>query len=347
VINQYAGVHPSLRLRVERAIQEIHYVPAGGKKRRPETGPRLFYFILTNRNLHIPFHSKVLQAIESECSRRGDLVLFRTFQYSAETSPEDLRLSQILEFSFPGRNGTRPEGVILTGPTYPNLLQALEQLSLPFVFLGNNYGGSDIAGDAVTFDGQQGAYEATRYLVDLGHTHILFIGDPGVSWFSSIYQGYLQAMNEEGLKPLAQSKTLSDSYYSNGYMSVELAFEQFNEITAIFAGYDEIALGAWKALNDRNLAVPRDVSLIGFDDEDYAAFTVPPLTTVRVDVEAVGRELIYQLYKKLQQPYGKLPAVKLGTALVKRGSCRPLKAMSAMAETVSQGHRTTGLSGPR
>ena len=99
-------------------------------------------------------------------------------------------------------------------------------------------------------------------------------------------------MAQANLNPIAQTKTLSDSFYSNGYLSVQMAFEKDNSITAIFAGCDEIALGASKALDDRNLSVPRDVSLIGFDDEDYASFTVPPLSTVRIDVDAIGRELI-------------------------------------------------------
>ncbi len=337
VVNQYSGVHPQLRSRVEQAIQELNYVPSMHKRRWPEVGTRLFYFILTNRNLQIPFHSKVLQAIENECSRRGDLVLFRTFQYAPETLPQDLQLARILEFEFLGRNETRPHGVILTGPTYQNLLQALRRLNIPFILLGNNFGGSGLGGDAVAFDGHQGSYEATRYLRDLGHTHILFIGDPSVSWYAPMYEGYLRAMNEAGLSPIAQTKTLSDSFYSNGYLSVEIAFEQFKEITAIFAGYDETALGAWKALDDRNLSVPRDVSLIGFDDEDYAAFTVPPLTTVRIDVELLGRELINQLYKRIEQPSGNVPVVTLGTTLVKRGTCRPLTMVSAPAGNAAYG----------
>jgi LacI family transcriptional regulator len=132
------------------------------------------------------------------------------------------------------------------------------------------------------------------------------------------------------LKPIAQTKTLSDSFYSNGYLSVEMAFEQTDQISAIMAGCDEIGLGAWKALNDRNLSVPRDVSLIGFDDEEYAAFTVPPLTTVRIDVEEIGRELIGLLYKKLSGPATELPSVTVPTALIKRGTCRPLAAFDGI-----------------
>jgi len=169
--------------------------------------------------------------------------------------------------------GTPGGGVILTGLTCPSLLKGLEGLGIPYVLLGNNYARPEpLTTDAVYFDGYQGACESTRYLIDLGHSRILFIGDPSVGWFRSLYQGYLHAMKEAGYLPIAQTKTLSDSFYSNGYSSVEMAFERSSDITAIFAGCDEIALGAWKALNDRNLSVPKDVSLIGFEDEDYASY---------------------------------------------------------------------------
>jgi LacI family transcriptional regulator len=241
-------------------------------------------------------------------------------------APEDLKIPQLLQLPLSDKKRGFPDGVILTGITSPNLRQALKDAGLPVLLLGNNYSGTDLEGDAVTFDGFQGAFDATRHLIDLGHTNILYIGDPNLSWFSNLYEGYLHALREPGLKPVTQNKQLSDSFYSNGYLSVNLMFQESTETTAIFAAYyDDTALGAWKALDDRKLQVPRDVSLVGFDDEDYAAFTVPPLTTVRIDVETVGRELISQLYRKMQNPSVTLPVVRLGTTLVKRGTCWPVK----------------------
>jgi LacI family transcriptional regulator len=326
VINNYPGVHSSMRTRVEEALEMLDYCLPSEKKRISEYSNRLIYFILTNRDLRIPFHSKVLQSIENECSRKGDVVLFRTFRYAPESQPSDLNLQKHLELTLLGNKKALPDGVVLTGPTYPNLIESLNNIKVPFVLLGNNFTGGDHPGGAVSFDGYQGAYDATRYLIDLGHSHILFIGDPSISWFSGLYEGYMRAIEENHLTPIAQIKSLSDSFYSNGYLSVEMMFERSSEISAVFAGYDETALGAWKAVNDRKLSVPRDVSLIGFDDEDYAAFTVPPLTTVRIDVDAIGRELISQLYEKLNNPSIELPVIKLETSLVKRGTCRPVSA---------------------
>ena len=325
VIHDYPGVHRDLRSRVEQAMREINYFPLSNKKRLGKPERQVFCFFLTNRGLNVAPHSKIMQAIERETSRRGDLLVYKSLRFNAETPPEDLNIAQMLELSDHLSYGAPIGGVILTGLSYPNLIQALEKLGIPYVVLGNNYVGPDeLPKDAVYFDGYQGAYNSTRYLLDLGHTNILFIGDPHIGWFSSLHKGYSQALTEAGLKPIAQTKTLSDSFYSNGYLSVEIVYEKTDQISAIMAGCDEIGLGAWKALNDRNLSVPRDVSLVGFDDEDYAAFTVPPLTTVRIDVDTIGRELINLLYKKLSSPSAALPVVTVPTVLIKRGTCRPL-----------------------
>jgi LacI family transcriptional regulator len=216
------------------------------------------------------------------------------------------------------------DGMIISGLISTNFLRAVERTNIPFVVSGSTYSGADPAVNLVSVDLQQGGYDATRYLIDLGHKNILFIGDISIKWFNDIYNGYLSALRESSLRPFGQTKTLSDNFYSNGYLNVEMAFEQSSRITAVFAAYDEMALGALQALTNLGLDVPRQVSVIGFDEEDYAAFTVPPLTTVKVDADALGREIVIQLYKKFSNAPGNATSVKLPTVLVKRGSCRPL-----------------------
>jgi len=320
VVHNYPGIDPGLRSRIEQAIQDLNYCPAPRKSRL--RGYRVIYYLLTNRNLRTPFHAKVLQAVEDECTRRGDLLLFRTFRYAPEMPSQQLE-APLKDRAFSNNGGPVADGMIISGLISTNFLRALERTNIPFVVSGSTYSGADPAADLVSVDLQQGGYDATRYLIDLGHKSILFIGDISIKWFNDIYNGYLIALRESNLRPFGQTKTLSDNFYSNGYLNVEMAFEQSNRITAVFAAYDEMALGALQALTNLGLNVPRQVSLIGFDEEDYAAFTVPPLTTVKVDADALGREIVSQLYKKFANPSAKATSVKLPTVLMKRGSCRP------------------------
>src|SRR5213594_3433094 len=195
VINGYPGVHPSLYSRVMQAVAEVQYVIPAERVRQQRARSKVIYFILANRNLHIPFHSKVLQAVENKCAERKDLLLYRSLRYSEHAAPEDINLSEILNLSS-ARDSLPADGLILTGTTYPNFLEALRKTGIPFVLLGNNYSGERLATDAVYFDGFQGAYEATRYLVELGHRHILFIGDTSLSWYAILYAGYVKALEE-------------------------------------------------------------------------------------------------------------------------------------------------------
>lgn len=323
VVNKDAAVHPTLRLKIERVTRELGYHPSPNL-RQTINPQRTIYFLLANRNLQISFHSGILQVIEEGCRADGDNVIFRSLQYGAEDAPGDLL--NILQLKMLWKNPERVDGVILTGLTYPNLLEALKLARIPAAVLGNNYSGPELDANAVYFDGRQGAINATRYLIDLGHRNILFIGDPSLSWFSPLYEGYLEAMQSAVLTPIVQTKGLTDSFYSNGYTSVQIALDERPEVTAIFAAYDGTAMGAWKALNDRGLSVPTDVSLIGFDDEDYSAYTAPPLTTVRIDVAEIGRALLAQLRRKWEEPRSAVPTVRLGSALVKRSTCWPPKA---------------------
>lgn len=330
-LNAYPGISPQLVNRVQQAAKDLGYRRTVARKHASAAEPRTIYFLLTNRELSIAVHSKIFQVIERETSRRGDLLVYRSLNFDATQSPVNLNLPNVMQLQ---QKASHPNSVavILTGLTYPNIIEALKQERIAYMVLGNNYvGPRALEHSAVYFDGRKGALEATRYLIDLGHSRILFIGNPDIGWFYSLYEGYKQAMSDAGLPFFSQTKSLSDSFFLTGYMSVELALEQTAAVSAILAGCDEIALGAWKALNDRDLVVPRDVSLIGFDDEEYSAFTVPPLTTVRIDTEAVGYELITRLYDTLADPDLEIPSVTLPATLIKRGTCRPVAALTPQA----------------
>lgn len=94
-------------------------------------------------------------------------------------------------------------------------------------------------------------------------------------------------------------------------------------MTAILAGSDDVAHGAWEALRLQGLEVPRDVSLIGFDDQ-HAQSRVPALTSVRVEAAEIGRQLAKMAIAKISLKGQRSPEVVLPTKLMKRETCRPL-----------------------
>jgi DNA-binding LacI/PurR family transcriptional regulator len=129
----------------------------------------------------------------------------------------------------------------------------------------------------------------TKHLIDLGHKQIAYLRAP-VVWRASRlrYQGWLKALKAARLKP---GPCIEGDWSSRGGFeaTLELIKHHKNRFTALVAANDQMALGAIRAFEENGLQVPRDVSIVGFDDIPEAAFFRPPLTTVKQDFDAVGK----------------------------------------------------------
>ncbi len=319
VINQHPNVDPELRQRVERAIRELNYRPNARAQIFVKNASPILSFILSNRSFLHPLHSRVLQGVEAHCEEAGHFVLFTRFAYQPETPPADLRLPGVL------RSHGIADSMILAGTNYQNFADALDELSVKYVMLANNFVSAKprAAFDQVRFNDESGAFDATRHLIELGHRDIWYIGDTTLPWYRARHVAYMRAMESAGLRPCAQTVALSDDYFQNGLASVRMLLDAQKPITAIFAGTDELAFGVWEGLRQRNLEVPRDISLIGFDDHSGAA-KLPQLTSVSVNAEEVGKQLAIMALAKLRAESKPIPEVVIPTTLVKRETCVPL-----------------------
>jgi LacI family transcriptional regulator, galactose operon repressor len=318
-LNNRRGVDPQLRLRVTEAARSLHYVrAANARKASRETCP-IISFILSNRDFLHPMHARLLLGAEQYCEERGYFVVFKRLDYSPDAAIAELKLPALL------REHGIADCLILAGTNYPNLIEATERAGIPYVFFGTNLVGVAPNGavDQARSNEVAGAREATRYLVRLGHQRICYIGDISQPWFERRYRAYAEVMAESGLEPVAQTVGLSPDNFHNGSSSAEAVLERGVPITAIFAGSDHIALGAWEQLRRRGLRVPEDISLLGFDDIPDAGMTLPPLTTVHVPFLEIGRELARMAIEKASSPRVALPEVVLPAELVLRGTTWP------------------------
>ena len=276
-------------------------------------------FLLSNRDLLDPFHSRVLEGVTSECESAGALVLFSKLQYGPGLAPERIPLHPAI------RSRGVADCVVLAGVNYPNLLDALEELNLSYVLMVNNLVSERKreALDQVRFDDARAAREATSYLIEMGHRDIWYIGDTSFPWFNNRYQGYLAAMHEFGLKPRAQRVGISDDRFINGFRCTAGILKEKQPVTAIFAATDEVAYGCWECLQQSSISVPEQVSLLGFDDQ-RGPYKGLGLSTVRVEAEAIGQHLASMAMEKIKtSPPHSLPEVVVPTRLVKRGTCQP------------------------
>jgi len=275
-------------------------------------------FILSNRDFLHSFHSHVLQGVQEYCEEAGYFVMYTRFRYSPTANPAKITLPAFLQ-----SHGVA-DCVVLAGVNYNNFIVVLERHDVPYVLLANNFVTKRRREpvNQVRFDDFAGATEATRYLIQLGHEHIWYIGDTSLPWYRTRYEAFVQAMKEAGLQPRAQTLALSDDRVLNGLDSVQLLLERKAPVTAIFAGTDEVAYGAWEGIRRHGMRVPRDISLVGFDDQQGLPY-MPSLTSVHVDTEEVGRQLAKMAIAKIESKGLSLHEVLIPTRLVKRETCRP------------------------
>jgi DNA-binding LacI/PurR family transcriptional regulator len=315
VANGSHTVTPRLRARVYNASVKLGYDLDGKNK------SRIIAFILSNRAVLHPFHSAVLVGAEAYCASHDYGLLFLPVRYPSNVPWKDLHLAQVLQRHDVIR------GAIVAGTNSQNLLDFLTNKGVGFVTLGNNVAGEWHKDEysAVYFDDVEGSYGLTRYLQSLGHRHIWFVGNCRMPWFQRRFEGYSKAMQEAVLAPL-KNDVDSDDGELIGFLATKSILKHGAPVTAIFAGEDTAARGVYKALQEAGLRIPEDISVAGFNDIPEAAALNPPLTSVRVFTDQVGKQMAELVLKRIAHPDSTQEVITIPTQLVKRESCGPVAA---------------------
>lgn len=156
----------------------------------------------------------------------------------------------------------------------------------------------------VRADNVTGAYDVVHHLTQLGHRRIAHIQGPAEYLAShDRHQGYLRALEDAGVTPDPALILEGDFLPQSGYDGAIKLFDMPPETrpTAIFAAADQMAYGVLRAAEERDIAIPRDIALVGFDDDAPSAHVLPPLTTVRQPSFEMGQEAVKLLLNLLAQ----------------------------------------------
>ena len=313
-------VRPNLHERVIKAALKLGFE----FERRNDS--RIIAYLLSNRSVLLPFHSAVLMGAEAHCAANDFGVLFLPMQYSPKLPWRELHIPRLLQ------NRRVVRGVICAGTNSQNLLDALSDRRMSIVCLGNN-----VIGDwqrekysAVYFDDIGGVQEATSYLQSLGHREIWFVGNCQLTWYARRRQGYQRAMEEAGLPPHIRDLNV-DNAEDLGYLATKSILSEGRPITAIVAGDDTTARGAYRALADYGLKIPTHVSVIGVNDTIEASGLNPPLTSVRVFTDQLGKQMAELLLTQISRLDAKPQVVTLPTRLIRRESCGPAAQIEPVA----------------
>jgi LacI family transcriptional regulator, galactose operon repressor len=179
--------------------------------------------------------------------------------------------------------------------------------------------------DSVLVDNFSGGYQATRYLLSLGHRQIGCIAGPSqLTPSAQRLTGYRQALDEAGI-PRDEGLIVAGDFESiSGYRACRALLLSSNRPTAIFACNDLMAIGAMFAAHELGIGVSGELSIVGFDDISLCSFTIPRLTTIAQPKYEMGRMVTDMLVRRISDRSLAQRTEILQTKLIVRDSCAPL-----------------------
>lgn len=222
------------------------------------------------------------------------------------------------------------DGIIVFDVISKEILDDLMQkANIPIVLVDNHLNHPHVYG--VDNDDFGGAYKATKYLIELGHKNIGFIGISNTHPLGrECFNGFLKALEDSEMKPALVYDKCKFGIKSGRLAGEEILSTVRNLPSAFFCVNDFVAIGAMEAFKKHGLKIPDDCSFIGMDDMDISSEIEPPLTTVRIEMEKLGQEglkkLISLIHKNNEQELETINQLKtvIDNKIIVRGSCKSL-----------------------
>jgi DNA-binding LacI/PurR family transcriptional regulator len=261
-----------------------------------------------------PFASEVVCGIEQTANEHG----YAVFLADSNADPErEKRVVQALA-------ERRVDGIIVTSSRVGTLyLPLLRKMMVPIVLVNDQHPGDFV--HSVMISNFEGMRAAAAHLTGLGHRRIAYLGDRfGYQSDAERLAGYRAALKSAGISFCAGLVVHGDGLPEEAMRATEHLLGLRKPPTAICCYNDMSALGAMKAVRAYGLSVPGDVSVAGFDDLFFAAYTDPPLTTVRQPMRRMGK-LATESLLKLMAGEQSVAQIKVGTELVVRESTAPAR----------------------
>ncbi len=311
VINQTRYVSEEVTSRVHEAMEELNYQPNVVARSLRTRESRIIGVVVSD--VTNPFFTASVRAIEDEAiTHRYNIIL-------CDTDEKPRREAEYLNILF----NRRVDGLIVS-PSLENadLIASMVESGTPIVLLDREIPGLDV--DVVGCDNEGGAYEAVTHLIDCGHRRIgIIAGRLEVSTGAERMAGYERALREHDI-PIDEALTRSANFSrSLAYQKTTDLLKSSDPPSALFVCNNTMTLGALAAMSELGLKVPDDVSVVGFDDTEWAALMDPPLTVVSQPVKELGTKATEILIRRIRAgSVKKTHKLTFAPELIVRASCR-------------------------
>jgi len=285
-LNGTGQIAPATLATIEAAVEELGYHPNTVARSLVTKSTHTIALLLPD--ITNPFYAALVRGIQEAAFGHGRTMLLCTTEGDAEREEHYLRLLQAKQV-----DGALVDGLVLPADRIAGFVED----GFPIVCLDRDIDSRSIP--VVQVDNRIGGRLATKHLIELGHTriaHVTGAGELGIS--DERLAGYRDALTAARIEPdfdLVEEGRFTEE---GGHDAASTLIEGHPDITAIFAANDLSALGVLNALAENGRSVPDDVSVVGFDDLRLAAYTSPPLTTVRqpgVEIARLATEILIGL----------------------------------------------------
>jgi len=311
VLNNNETVNPILQDRVLSAVETLGYRPNRIAQRLRSNTSDVIGVIVSD--IQSPFFVSVVRGIEDTAyANEMNIVLCN--------ADEDLERQQTY-LSY--LQAEKVAGIIVS-PTWhmneSNELEMFRDSGIPIILMDRvvqNY-----QFDTVSVDNVDGAYTATKHLIDIGYHDIAILGgNVKLSTGRGRYDGYVKAMQEAQL-PIKQEYVMFGNFTEiDGYRLTKDMMSQAKPPQAIFVNNNLSTMGALKAIRELGLRMPQDIAVVGFDDIPMATELITPLTVVAQPTQEIGEEAVRLLLRRLNSPEASIQSLLLQTQLIIRESC--------------------------
>ncbi len=306
-LNHKKGVSEETSAEVFRVAKEMGYIS--------ESKIMRVKLVIFKRNGLIiddtPFFSLMIDGIEKECRAAGmEMVL-------CYLNKNDENYKEQVEYII---NDSSSAIILLGTELMEEDVEIYKGVSCPFLML--DYWAWDMSFNGVLINNADSARVAVEYLIKKGHTEIGYLqGNFRIKAFRSRAVGYATSLQKSGLEVKKEYAVTLSTTMNGAYKDMLEHLKQKPKLpTAFFADNDMIALGAMKALQEMGYRIPEDVSIVGFDDLPFSEISNPPLTTLRVPKQEMGRLAVRKLVEVINGNAKIKTKTQVCTAFIERAS---------------------------
>ena len=298
--------------RVRKAIKELNFYPNTHARTLVSGRSRMLGLIISD--ITNPFFPELVKHFEDQAVQKGLEVIIANTDYKPRRMAECIR--RMLERKVDGT-------AIMTSEADPALLHELTRRSIPTVFMDTGKNSSLSAN--INIDYAQGIQEGLQHLFSLNHRRIAFISGPlNLQSAQRRLDAFVAGMKARGIKVESEMIEKGDHRIEGGIFAMRNLLRLPEPPTAVMTSNDMTAIGALGTIHDAGLQVPRDISLIGFDDISFAHLTQPPLTTIRLSRSQLAITALAALERLMRRENDEDVDYTIPTHLVMRNSTRTL-----------------------